>query len=252
MPKQWRGVARWAGIGNNGRESCLPGSGDGTVEAATAQGIEEDALRVRGLKDRDLKGVELKEQQLKPEGEDGPATGTPETAEVGGEKNAGQVAPMDAAALKTELEQVRGERDQLMDRLARMQAEFENTRRREVKERADARDYAVQRAVEPFLGVMDNFQLALKADGTQEQLRAGVELILKQMEEALKGLHVQAVETVGKQFDPRVHEALGSIETAEFPDHQVMEEIRRGYKIREKLLRPALVRIASNKAVVSD
>jgi len=159
---------------------------------------------------------------------------------------------LDEAALKAELEQVRGERDQLMDRLARLQAEFENTRRREVKERADLRDYAVQRAVEPFLGVMDNFQLALKADGTQEQLRAGVELILKQMEEALKGLHVQPVETVGKQFDPRVHEALGSIETKEFPDHQVMEEIRRGYRIREKLLRPALVRIASNKAEVSE
>ena len=209
-------------------------------------------MRVRGLKDRDLKGVELKEQQLKPESGDGPATGAPQTAEAGGETGATQVAPLDNAALKTELEQMRGERDQLMDRLARLQAEFENARRREVKERADARDYAVQRAVEPFLAVMDNFQLALKADGTLEQLRAGVELILKQMEEALKGLHVQAVETVGKQFDPRVHEALGSIETAEFPDHQVMEEIRRGYKIREKLLRPALVRIASNTAVVDE
>ena len=220
-------------------------------------------MRVRGLKDRDLKGVELKEQELKPEEGDGPATGAPQTADASGEASAappqrasspgtptGQVAPMDEASLKTELEQMRGERDQLMDRLARMQAEFENSRRREVKERADLRDYAVQRAVEPFLAVMDNFQLALKADGTLEQLRGGVELILKQMEEALKGLHVQAVETVGKQFDPRVHEALGSIETAEFPDHQVMEEIRRGYKIREKLLRPALVRIASNTAVV--
>jgi molecular chaperone GrpE len=157
-----------------------------------------------------------------------------------------------AATLKTELEQVRGERDQLLDRLARLQAEFENSRRREVKERADTRDYAVQNAVEPFLGVMDNFQLALKSDGTAEQLRAGVELILKQMEEALRGLNVQPVETVGTQFDPRIHEALGSIETTEFPDHQVMEEIRRGYKIREKLLRPALVRIASNAAQVSE
>jgi molecular chaperone GrpE len=157
-----------------------------------------------------------------------------------------------AEALKTELEQVRGERDQLLDRLARLQAEFENTRRREVKERQDVRDYAVQNAVGPFLGVMDNFQLALKSDSTREQLKAGVELILKQMEEALKGLHVQPVETVGTQFDPRIHEALGSIETTEFPDHQVLEEIRRGYKIREKLLRPALVRIAANKAVVSE
>jgi molecular chaperone GrpE len=99
---------------------------------------------------------------------------------------------------------------------------------------------------------MDNFQLALKADGSKEQLRSGVELILKQMEDALRGLNVVPVESVGAQFDPRVHEALGSIETKEFPDHQVLEEIRRGYKVRDKLLRPALVKIASNSAMVSE
>jgi len=60
------------------------------------------------------------------------------------------------------------------------------------------------------------------------------------------------VESVGAQFDPRIHEALGSIETKEFPDHQVLEEIRKGYKIREKLLRPALVRIAENPSQVSE
>jgi len=174
-----------------------------------------------------------------------PAEGTEEPQAAAAGDNA-------ETALKAELEQVKGERDQLLDRLARLQAEFENTRRREVKERQDVRDYAVQNAVEPFLGVMDNFQLALKSEGTLEQLRSGVGLILKQMEEALKGLNVQPVESVGTQFDPRVHEALGSIETVEFPDHQVLEEIRRGYKIREKLLRPALVRIAENKAVVSE
>jgi molecular chaperone GrpE len=153
---------------------------------------------------------------------------------------------------QAEVEQLKGERDQLLDRLARLQAEFDNARKREVKERADSRDYTISNTVEPFLGVMDNFQLALKADGTKEQLRAGVELILKQMEDALKGLNVVPVETVGAQFDPRIHEALGSIETKEFPDHQVMEEIRRGYRIREKLLRPALVRIAANPGQVSD
>ena len=151
-----------------------------------------------------------------------------------------------------ELERLKAERDQAIDRLARLQAEFDNARKREAKERADSRDYTVSNTVEPFLSVMDNFQLALKADGTKEQLRAGVELILKQMEDALKGLNVQAVETVGAQFDPRIHEALGSIETKEFPDHQVLEEIRRGYKIRDKLLRPALVRIAVNPGQVSD
>lgn len=155
-------------------------------------------------------------------------------------------------AVQAEVEQLKGERDQLMDRLARLQAEFDNARKREVRERADARDYTISTTVEPFLGVMDNFQLALKADGTAEQLRAGVELILKQMEEALRGMNVQPVESVGAQFDPRIHEALGSIDTKEFPDHQVMEEIRRGYRIREKLLRPALVRIAANADQVSE
>ena len=158
----------------------------------------------------------------------------------------------EVSAVQAELDQLKGERDQLLDRLARLQAEFDNARKREIKERADARDYTVSNTVEPFLGVMDNFQLALKANGTAEQLRAGVELILKQMDDALKGLNVQAVETVGTQFDPRIHEALGSIETKEFPDHQVLEEIRRGYKIREKLLRPALVRIAANGDQVTD
>jgi molecular chaperone GrpE len=153
---------------------------------------------------------------------------------------------------QAELEQLKGERDQLLDRLARLQAEFDNARKREARERADARDYTISSTVEPFLGVMDNFQLALRADGTVEQLRSGVELILKQMEEALRGLNVQPVESVGEQFDPRIHEALGSIETKEFPDHQVLEEIRKGYRIREKLLRPALVRIAENPDQVSE
>ncbi len=151
-----------------------------------------------------------------------------------------------------EISALREERDALKDRIARLQAEFDNARKREIKERQDARDYAVQSAVEPFLGVMDNFQLAMKSQGSVEQLRAGVELILKQMEEALRGLNVQPVEAVGAQFDPRVHEALGSEEREDVPDHQVTEEIRRGYKLRDKLLRPALVKIATNAKQVSE
>ncbi|HSY35163.1 MAG TPA: nucleotide exchange factor GrpE [Acidobacteriaceae bacterium] len=161
--------------------------------------------------------------------------------------------------LNSEQDQLRNERDQLalqltqaQDRLARLQAEFDNTRKREAKERQDVRDYAIQSAVEPFLGVLDNFSLALKSNGDVAQLRTGVELIVKQMDDALRGLNVQPVEAVGAQFDPRIHEALGSIETLEHPDHQVLEEIRRGYKLRDKLLRPALVRIASNSAQKSE
>jgi molecular chaperone GrpE len=160
----------------------------------------------------------------------------------------------EGAADKTELAlaQMKQERDALQDRLARLQAEFDNARKREEKSRLDVRANALGDAVEPFLGVMDNFGLALKAQGSVEQLRGGVELIVKQMDDALRGLNVVPVETVGVQFDPRVHEALGSIETAEHPDHQVLEEIRRGYKLRDRLLRPALVKIASNAGQVND
>ena len=223
MVDHWSRVARWTGMGNNRRESSSNGSNEQMVEEPTVQ--DPDTLKQDGA---------LEDQ-------------APEVLEAGAESGFDP-----NAGLQAELAQARGERDQLIDRLARLQAEFDNARKRESKERADARDYAIQGTVEPFLGVMDNFGLALKAEGDVAQLRAGVELIVKQMEEALRSLNVQPVEAVGAQFDPRVHEALGSIETAEYPDHQVLEEIRRGYKLRDKLLRPALVRIAVNPSQVSD
>src|SRR6185437_7887708 len=100
--------------------------------------------------------------------------------------------------------------------------------------------------------VMDNFELALKASGSAEQLRSGVSLIIKQMEEVLARMQVIPVPTVGAEFDPRVHEALGSVERDDIPDQHVAEEIRRGYKLREKLLRPALVRVAHNAKQVNE
>ncbi len=150
------------------------------------------------------------------------------------------------AQLQSEVDRLKAERDQLVDRLARLQAEFENARKRETRERTDFRDFAVSGAVEQFLPVLDNFQLALGSSGSVEQLRAGIELILKQMEDVLRSLNVVPVETVGTRFDPRVHEALESVDRTDLPDHQVLEEVRRGYRIRDRLLRPALVRIVNN------
>ncbi len=154
--------------------------------------------------------------------------------------------------LQAEYEQLKKERDGLIDRLARLQAEFENARKRAEKEKADYRDYATGSVVEQFLPVLDNFELALKSAGTTEQLKAGVELIVKQMEEILRGFQVQPVATVGQEFDPRHHEAMGSVEREDLPDQHVAEEIRKGYKLREKLLRPALVRVVSNSKQKSE
>ncbi len=208
--------ARWAGIGNN--ETELKDLDMATMDqhgTATEQPMDSGSA---GRVD-----LEAGTEGASPEGND--------------------LQPLGA-----ELQQARGERDLLRDRLARLQAEFDNARKREAKERQDARDRGVESAVEPFLGVLDNFALALNAQGSVEQLRAGVSLIVKQMEEALRSLNVQPVEAVGAQFDPRVHEALGSVESNEHPDHQILEEIRRGYRLRDKLLRPALVKIATNSA----
>jgi len=154
--------------------------------------------------------------------------------------------------LAVELEQLKGERDQLLDRLARLQAEFENARKRAEREKQEYRDFATGSVVEKFLPVVDNFELALKSGGSAEQLRAGVELIVKQMEEILRQLQVHPVAAVGEQFDPHQHEALGSVEREDLPDQHVAEEIRRGYKLRERLLRPALVRVASNPKQTSE
>ena len=167
-------------------------------------------------------------------------------------EDAAAPAEAEGSAVRAELEQLKGERDQLIDRLARLQAEFENARKRAERERIEYRDYATGSVVEQFLPVLDNFELALKSTGTAAQLRHGVELIVKQMEEILRHLQVNPIPTVGEAFDPRVHEALGAVERDDLPDQHVAEEIRRGYKLRERLLRPAMVRVAHNPKQVTE
>jgi len=174
------------------------------------------------------------------------------TPEAQAEPEAGSPSLADYEALKGEVDKLKAERDQLLDRQARLQAEFENARKRAERERQEFRDYATGSVVEQFLPVLDNFELALKSAGSIEQLRSGVELIVKQMEDILRGLQVHPVATVGEEFDPRHHEAMGSVERDDLPDQHVAEEVRRGYRLREKLLRPALVRVVSNPKQTSE
>lgn len=178
-----------------------------------------------------------------------PEKGAEDATELQAEES---VSGTEFGQLQAENDELKKERDQLKDRLARLQAEFENARKRAEKEKADFKDFALGSVVEQFLPVLDNFELALKSTGSLDQLRAGVELIVKQMEEILRGLQVQAIATVGEEFDPRHHEAMGSVEREDLPDQHVAEEIRRGYRLREKLLRPALVRVVSNPKQTSE
>src|SRR5271169_2388339 len=178
-----------------------------------------------------------------------PATELPPPDETLTEAEAVQEAP---AGGQTEIDQLKAERDHLLDRLARIQAEFENARKRAERERTEFRDNVTGSVVEQFLPVLDNFELALKSTGSAQQLRSGVSLIMKQMEEILQKMQVSAIPSVGEAFDPRIHEAMGTVERDDVPDQHVAEEVRRGYKLRERLLRPALVRVAHNPRQVNE
>jgi molecular chaperone GrpE len=144
-----------------------------------------------------------------------------------------------------ELPRLRAERNDLFERLARLQAEFDNYRKRAAKENAEYRDYAVSDAARSLLPVVDSFTLALKnAAGKPEDLRKGVELIFKQLQDVLQKLNIERVPAQGEPFDPRVHEAIEMVETNDAPDHHVLEELQPGYRIKGRLLRPAMVRVA--------
>ena len=156
-------------------------------------------------------------------------------------------APEQAAGASTsELQKLKAERDSLLDRLARAQAEFENARRRASKEQQDFRDYATADTIKSLLPVIDSFERALQVKSEPGDFRSGVELIYKQLQDALAKLGVRAIPAKGEPFDPHVHEAIEMVETTDAADHEVLEELQRGYKFKDRLLRPAMVKVAKN------
>jgi molecular chaperone GrpE len=144
------------------------------------------------------------------------------------------------------LQKLKNERDSLLDRLARQQAEFENARRRASKEQQDYRDYALADSIKSLLPVVDSLERALQVKSDAAELRNGVDLIYKQLLAALGKLSVNPIEAKGEAFDPRYHEAIEMVETNDAPDHHVVEELQRGYKFKDRLLRPAMVKVAKN------
>jgi len=155
-------------------------------------------------------------------------------------RSAAQTAP------EGELGKLRAERDTLVDRLARLQAEFENARKRSVREQQEYRDFALSDAVKTLLPVVDSFDLALQSSTEKSQLRNGIELINKQLHDALEKLGLKQIPAKGEPFDPRYHEAIEMVDTNEVEDQHVIDELQRGYKLKDRLLRPAMVRVARN------
>jgi molecular chaperone GrpE len=167
-------------------------------------------------------------------------------AASGGVEAAVAPAGTESSGAESELQKLKAERDSLLDRLARMQAEFENVRRRNQKEQQDFRDYAAADTIKSLLPVLDSFERALEVKSDAAEFRSGVDLIYKQLQSVLAKLSLQAIAAKGEAFNPHLHEAIEMVETSEAPDHQVIEELQRGYKYKDRLLRPAMVRVAKN------
>ncbi len=133
-------------------------------------------------------------------------------------------------------------------RLVRLQADFENFRRRTAREKEEFYKYAAEQLVESLLPILDNFELAL-AHGreTPGKLYEGVEIIYRQIVDTLAAQGLSPIPSVGEIFDPSRHEAVLQEQTSNHPDNVILEELRKGYLFKEKLLRPSMVKVARSK-----
>ena len=143
------------------------------------------------------------------------------------------------------LEELRREKDSLQDRLLRTAAEFDNYRKRVERERRDLADYMKADILAEILPIVDNFERALQAPSSDiDSLRKGVELIHKQMHDFLRKRGVTPIEALGADFDPNFHQAVIHETSPSHREGEVIEELQRGYMLGDKLLRPAMVKVA--------
>src|SRR2546422_4081459 len=156
-------------------------------------------------------------------------------------------------ATRAELKRVESELAETQDRLARRQADFENYRKRIERERGETHERVVAEVVTKLLPVIDNLRRALEAERSLEANESeefrhflhGVELINKQLNEVLESLGLETVPAMGEHFDPHVHEAVVSEPTDDYEPETVIQELARGYRLGERLLRPAMVKVAT-------
>jgi len=154
----------------------------------------------------------------------------------------------DDAAESVDIAALKAERDALQDRLLRTAAEFDNYRKRIDRERREQSDAAAFSLLSEVLPVVDNLERALQSPSGPEAagFRAGVELILRQLVDLLRKRGVTPIEALGADFDPRFHQAVSQEASDAHRDGEVMEEMQRGYMLGDRLLRPAMVKVAKS------
>ncbi len=148
------------------------------------------------------------------------------------------------AALTAERDQLAAAKAELEDRMLRARAEFENARRRGERERTEFLQFAAMDLIKELLPVVDDFERALKVETADRDYAKGVELIYQRLVETLKKIGLEPIDTVGQRFDPNLHQAVDRVQTEEAEDMTILSEYQRGYNLKGKLLRPAMVKVA--------
>jgi molecular chaperone GrpE len=167
------------------------------------------------------------------------------------------LAPIEPATLTSEqldeLKQRAAKADEHWDRLLRTTADFDNFKKRSAREKQDAVKFANENLLQKLIPVLDTFDMALAAaknaqtDGVQS-LQTGINMVYQQLKTTLVDAGLEEVDAAGKLFDPNLHEAVSQQESRDIPEGHVLQQLRKGYKLRERLLRPASVVVAKNPA----
>jgi molecular chaperone GrpE len=190
-----------------------------------------------------------KEQLAKPLSEAAGPTDAPDPKEnVGPVSDDTTLSQPAAASLEAwaAYEKLKEEKAELYDRLLRKQAELENFRKRAQREKEEFRQHATEDLIRSLLPVLDGFERALKQrePAVPESFYQGMELIYRQLCDVLTRAGLEAIKTSGQLFDPHYHQAVETVEDASRRDGEILEELQRGYKLKHRLLRPAIVRVA--------
>jgi molecular chaperone GrpE len=152
--------------------------------------------------------------------------------------------------LYEQIQRAHDERDQLRDQLLRTMADFQNFRKRAEQDKQQIRQYATENLVADLLPVLDNFErtiAAFESGASAESLIEGVKAVDRQLRTVLESQRVTRIQSHGQPFDPDLHEALGSVESDEHPENTVVAEVQPGYRMGDKVIRPARVRVAKKK-----
>ena len=153
--------------------------------------------------------------------------------------------PTAAESGQNELQALQKERDSLYDRLLRKQAEFENYKKRVDRERSEFVQFASAELMKELLNALDSFDLAIRNSAADEQSTQGFKLIYKQLLDTMARFGLKAIEAKGRKFDPNFHQAVSTTPTTEVEENTILDELRRGYLLHGRLLRPAMVNVAT-------